>query len=218
MLDITATRGSLRGAAPDAAVMPRFRRRGGDAVHPLELAARVGHESGCPAAAGDPRGSRPDRHSHARGAGGVRRGRARCGERGADLRADLRGDRARRFRSRRQAGAELEGVGAAAQPGAAPPAEAMVRAPGRGPAVPAGALPHRAARRLRPLAALQRAGGGHADARRQEERRLGDQRAQAVHLQRLRCRPLRGLRQQQSEGRHAAGHLVVPGAARRPRG
>ena len=46
------------------------------------------------------------------------------------------------------------------------------------------------------------------------ERRLGHQRPQAVHLQRLRRRPLRRLRQHQSESRHAAGHVVVPGAAR----
>ena len=131
------------------------------------------------------------------------------GHRGADLRDHRRGDRARRFRALRQAGAELEGLGAAAQPGAAPPAGEMVHAPRRGSAVPARALPHRAARRLRPLAALQRAGSRDADPRGQEERRMGHQRPQAVHLERLRRRPLRGLCQHQSEGRHAAGHVVA---------
>ena len=48
-------------------------------------------------------------------------------------------------------------------------------------------------------------------------KRVGDQRPQAVHLERLRRRPVRGLRQHQSEGRHAAGHVVVPGAARHAR-
>ena len=114
----------------------------------------------------------------------------------------------------RQAGADLEGLGAAAQPRAAPPAGALVPAPRRGPAVPARALPDRAARRLRPLAALQRAGSGDADPRGAEGRRVGDQRPQAVHHQRLRRRPLRRLRQHQSEGRHAAGHVELPGAAR----
>ena len=118
-----------------------------------------------------------------------------------------RGDRARRFRARRQAGAELEGLGAAAQPRAAASAGEVVQAPGRRPAVPAGALPDRAARRLRPLAALQRAGSRDADPRRQGRRRLGHQRPQAVHLQRLRRRPLRRLCQHQPEGRHAAGHV-----------
>ena len=42
----------------------------------------------------------------------------------------------------------------------------------------------------------------------QERRRLGDQRPQAVHLQRLRRRPLRGVCQHQSRGRHAAGHVI----------
>ena len=68
-----------------------------------------------------------------------------------------RGDRARRLRAVRQAGADLEGLGAVAQPRAAAPAGALVPAHRRGSAVPAGALPDRAARRLRPLAALQRA-------------------------------------------------------------
>ena len=90
----------------------------------------------------------------------------------------------------------------------------MVQAPGRGAAIPDGALPDRAARRLRPLAALQRAGSGDADQGGEDERRLGDQRPQAVHLQRLRRLPLRRLRQHQSQGRHDAGHVVVPGAAR----
>ena len=91
------------------------------------------------------------------------------GDRGADLRPHLRGDRARRFRAGRQAGAELEGLGAAAQSGAAPPAGEMVQAPDGGPAIPAGALPDRAARRLRPLAPLQRAGSRHADPRGQAD-------------------------------------------------
>ena len=162
----------------------------------------------------DPRRRRQDRHPHPRRAGGVRRRRARSGQRGADLRADRGGDRARRLRPRRQAGAELEGLGAAAQPRAAPPAGEMVPAAGRGPAVPARALPDRAARRLRPLAALQRAGSRDADARREGRRQVGDQRPQAVHLERLRRRALRRLRQHQSEGRHAAGHVELPGAAR----
>ena len=120
-----------------------------------------------------------------------------------------RGNRARRFRPLRQAGADLEGFGAAAQPRAAAPAGALVPAHRRGPAVPAGALPDRAARRLRPVAALQRAGSRDADPRREEQRRVDHQRPQAVHLQRLRRRALRGLRQHQSEGRHAAGHVVI---------
>ena len=82
------------------------------------------------------------------------------------------------------------------------------------PAIPDGALPDRAARRLRPLAALQRAGSGDADQGGENQWRLGDQRPQAVHLQRLRRHALRRLRQHQPEGRHVAGHLVVPGAAR----
>ncbi len=48
-------------------------------------------------------------------------------------------------------------------------------------------------------------------------KRVGDQRPQAVHLERLRRRPVRGLRQHQSEGRHAAGDVVIPGAARHAR-
>ena len=173
--------------------------------------------AGRPAARIDPRRRGQDRHPHARRAGGIRRRRARAGQRGADLRADRRGDRARRFRPCRQAGAELEGRGAAAQPRAAPPAGEMVQAPRRGPAIPARALPDRAARRLRPLAALQRAGSRDADARREGRQRLGDQRPQAVHLERLRRRPLRRLRQHQSQGRHAAGHVELPGAARHAR-
>ena len=47
-----------------------------------------------------------------------------------------------------------------------------------------------------------------------ERRQVGDQRPQAVHLERLRRRALRRLRQHQSEGRHAAGHVELPGAAR----
>ena len=140
------------------------------------------HDAGRAPAAGNPRRRRQDRHPHARRAGGVRRHRARQGDRGADLRDHRRGDRARRFGPRRQAGADLEGLGAAAQPRAAPPAGALVPAHRRGPAVPARALPDRAARRLRPLAALQRAGSRDADPRRQAGRRVGDQRPQAVHL------------------------------------
>ena len=116
----------------------------------------------------------------------------------------------------RQAGADLEGLGAAAQRRAAPPAGTVVPAHREGPAVPARALPHRAARGLRPLAALQRARGGDADARGAEGRRVGDQRAQAVHQQRLRREPLRRLRQHQPQGRHAAGHFQLPRAARHP--
>ena len=49
------------------------------------------------------------------------------------------------------------------------------------------------------------------------QRRLGDQRPQAVHLQRLRRRPLCRLRQHQPEGRHAAGHVDLSWCrARRP--
>ena len=77
-----------------------------------------------------------------------------------------RGDRARRFRACRQAGAELEGLGAAAQSRAAPSAGEMVQAAARRPAIPARPLPDRAARRLRPVAALQRAGSRDADAAR----------------------------------------------------
>ena len=62
----------------------------------------------------------------------------------------------------------------------------MVQAAGRRAAISDGALPDRAARRLRPLAALQRAGSRDADQGGEGQRRLGDQRPQAVHLQRLR--------------------------------
>ena len=64
--------------------------------------------------------------------------------------------------------------------------EKWFSATGAEPAIPHGALPDRAARRLRPLAALQRAGSGDADQGGEGRRRLGDQRPQAVHLQRLR--------------------------------
>src|SRR5262245_37805926 len=113
----------------------------------------MGHESAGAPAAGNPGTRRADRNPYARRAGGIRRPRARPQERGAHLRADLRGDRARRLGPCRQAGAELEGLGAVAQPRATPPAGEMVRPSGRRTAVPAGALPHRAARRLRPLVA-----------------------------------------------------------------
>ena len=81
-------------------------------------------------------------------------------------------------------------------------------------AIPDGALPDRAARRIRPLAALQRAGSRDADEGREGRRRLGDQRSQAVHLERLRREPLCRLCEHQPESRHAAGHVVVPRAAR----
>jgi hypothetical protein len=48
-----------------------------------------------------------------------------------------------------------------------------------------------------------------ANARRQAGQGMGDQRPQTVHLERLRRRFVRGLRQHQSESRHAAGHVVV---------
>ena len=137
--------------------------------------------------------------------------------RSQDFRARGRGDRARRFRFGRQAGAELEGLGAAAPVGAEASAREVVQASARGPAIPAGALPDRAARRIRPLAALQRAGSRDANQGREGGRRLGHQRPQAIHLQRLRRRPVRGLRQHQSQSRHAAGHVIVSGAARYPR-
>ena len=95
--------------------------------------------------------------------------------------------------------------------------EKWFQAPGRGPEVPARPLPDRAARRVRPLAALQRAGSGDAHhARCKRTARLGDQRPQAVHQQRLRRRALRRLRQHQPQGRHAAGHFELPGAAGHP--
>ena len=159
--------GPVRRTTHDAAELPRFRRRRRDPVHPRQLAAGVGHAAGGAAAAGNPRRRAEGRHPHARRAGGVRRRRAREGDRDPDLRHHRRGDRARRFRPLRQAGADLEGLGAAAQPRAAPPAGALVPAHRRGPAIPAGALPDRAARRLRPLAPLQRAGSVDADARRE---------------------------------------------------
>ena len=170
--------------------------------------------AGRPAAAADARRGREDRHPHARRAGAVWRRRAGEGHRGQDLRPRRRGGRARRLRPRRQAGAELEGLGAAAPVRAQAPAGEVVQAAARGAAIPAGALPDRAARRVGPLAALQRAGSGDAHQGREGGRRLGHQRPQAVHLQRLRRRPVRGLRQHQSQGRHAAGHVIVPGAAR----
>ena len=114
---------------------------------------------------GNPPGRAEGRYPLPRRAGGVRWRRARQGERDRDLRAHRRGDRARQFGPLRQAGANLEGFGAAAQPRAAPSPGALVPAHRRGPAVPARALPDRAARRVRPLAALQRAGSRHADPR-----------------------------------------------------
>ena len=173
--------------------------------------------AGGPAADPHPGRGREDRHPHPRRAGAVRRRRTREGHGSENFRPGRRGNRARRFRPRRQDGAELESVGAAAPVCAQAFAGKMVQAAGGGAAIFDGALPDRAARRLRPLAALQRAGSGDADQGRQSGRRLGDQRPQAVHLQRLRRQPLRGLRQYQSQGRHAAGHLVVPGAARNQR-
>ena len=163
-----------------------------------ELAARMVDEAGGPAARRDPGRGRQDRHPHAGRARRVRRHRARQGDRDQDVRADLRGDRARRFRPRRQARAELEGIGAAAQSRAEAPAGEVVQAPRRRPAVPARALPDRAVRRVRPLAALRRAGGRDAHQGGAHQGRLDHQRPQAVHLQRLRRRPLRRLRDQRS--------------------
>ena len=170
--------------------------------------------SGGPPAAAYPRRGREDRHPHPRRAGRIRRRRIGEGHRGEDLRAHRRGDRARQFRARRQAGAELEGVGAAAPVRAQASAGEMVSRAGEEPAISDGALPDRAARRLRPLAALQRAGSGDADQGREDQRRLGHQRPQAVHLQWLRRQPLCGLCQHQYEGRHVAGDILIPGAAR----
>ena len=75
---------------------------------------------------------------------------------------------------------------------------------------PDGALPDRAARRLRPLAALRRAGSGDADQGRQGQR-VGDQRPQAVHQQRLRC-ALYVVYANTKPGRHAKGtsSFLVP--------
>ena len=109
----------LRRAAADAAKLPRVRGRRRHSIHPEGLAARMADDAGGPASSGDPRWRRGGRHPHARRAGGIRRPRAGKRQRGADLRAHRRGDRARRFRPRRQAGAELEGLGAAAQSRAA---------------------------------------------------------------------------------------------------
>jgi hypothetical protein len=88
---------------------------------------------------------------------------------------------------------------------AARPASAtMVQAAARRSAVPAGPLPDRAARRLGPLAALQRARGGDAAPARCARRRpLGAERAQAVHLERLRREALRRLCQHRPHPRHA---------------
>jgi len=85
-----------------------------------------------------------------------------------------------------------------------------------GPGIPARALPHRAARRLRPLASRTNA----PEAAMQTRAVLkGDewviQRAQAVHQQRLRCEPLRRLREYEGGRGHAAGH---PRASLVPRG
>ena len=108
--------------------LPRLRRRRGHPVHSRQLAARMVDDAGRPAAAGNPRGRRESRRPHPRRAGGIRRHGDRPSNRSADLRADFGGDRARRFRARRQAGAELESLGAAAQPRAAAPAGKMVQA------------------------------------------------------------------------------------------
>ena len=171
-------------------------------------------DAGGPAAAGNPARRREGRHPHTRRARRVRRHRARPGERGADLCADRRRNRTRRFRPCRQAGAELESVGAVAQPGAAALAGKMVQAADGRAAIPARPLPDRTARRLRPLAALQRAGSRDADPRGAAERRMGDQWPQAIHFQWLRRRPVRGLCQHQSASRHDAGHVELLGAAR----
>jgi hypothetical protein len=143
------------------------------------------HEAGRPAAGKDPEGGGRHRHPHARRARGVRRHAARPQDRNPDLRGDLGRDLARRLRPFRQDGADLEGVGAAAERRAAPPPGALVPAPRQGPDLSPRALPDRAERRLRPLAPLQRAGSGDAHARSPEGRPLGDQRPQAVHQQRL---------------------------------
>src|SRR4029450_10862249 len=58
----------------------------------------------------------------------------------------------------------------------------MVPAVGRESPVPVGALPDRAARRLRPLAPLQRAGNRDADAGSEEKRRRGQRGARDVCL------------------------------------
>ena len=117
MLDRTSARPrSVRRAKNDAAELPRFRRRGRPSVYQAELAARVVDGPGRPPAA-DAFWKRPRRSASARWAcrrniGGVE---LEQGTEVQHLRDDRRGDRARRFRTCRQAGAELEGLCAAAQ-------------------------------------------------------------------------------------------------------
>ena len=200
--------------APNARQLRPLRRQRGAAIHQTELATRMVTCSRGPAAARHPERCRRDRYPHARRTRGVRRHRARQGDRDCHVRAHRRGDRTRRLRARRQAGAELEGVGATAQPRAKAPAGEMVQAAGRRPPVPARALPDRAAWGLRPLAAIRRAGSRDADKGGAHRGRLGDQRPQAVHLQRLRRQPLRGLCELHARHRHEQGHVELPGSAR----
>ena len=144
------------------------------------------HDAGRTAAAQPPRRGREHRHPDARRAFRPWRSRPRRRHGSLDVRADFRGNRPRRFRTGRQAGAELEGSTAAAQRSAETFAGEMVRAFVERSAISARALPDRTARRLRPLVALQRARGGDADPRRERWQGLGHKRAQAVHFKRLR--------------------------------
>ena len=85
------------------------------------------------------------------------------------------------------------------------------------PVVPARALPHRAARRVRPLAAVRRAGGDDAHARRAQRRQVGDQRTQTVHQQRLRREALRRLCDDQARRGNDQRDFELSRAARHTR-
>ena len=123
----------------------------------------------------------------------------------------------RRLGSGRQAGAELEDLGADRPVRPRAPPGVLVHPLHERAAVPDGALPDRAPRGVGPLAALQRPRDQHGHQGRPRRRPLGDQRPQAVHQQRLRRHALRRLRQHRRLRRHAAGHVELPRAARHAR-
>ena len=189
--------------------MPRLRRRRGHPVHPRQLAARMGHDPGGPAAAGNPCRA-PTRSASARSA--CRRNSAASSSSPArrcrPSRSSPRKSRAaipacptswcRTGRSRcccatsRRATCRRSGSSASSRTRSSCSPIASTE--------PRGAsdrwLPYNV-----PEAAMQTRAV-------KQNGELDHQRPQAVHLQRLRRRSLRGLRQHQSEGRHAAGHVV----------
>ena len=180
-----------------------------------ELAARMDHEAGRPAAARDPRAGRTrsaSARSACRRSSAARRSIPKTEVQTFAMISEeiSRGD----CRLVRQARADLESVRAAAQRRAAPPPGEMVPAHRRRSELPARALPDRAARRLRPLAAVRRARSDDAHARRDERRQVGDQRPQAVHQQRLRREALRRVCHDEAGRGHDQGHVELPRAAR----